>query len=113
MRLYVCHCTDCQVLSGSAFRLSVPVINDSFRFVSGVAKTHVKTAASGNKRVLAFCPECGTSVYSRPEEGKAGYFGLRVGSLRQRCDLVPVVVPFGTELGQPHRIPDDVRNGMS
>jgi hypothetical protein len=86
----VCHCADCQVLSGSAFRLSVPVIDNAFKFTSGAPKTYVKIAASGNKRILAFCSECGTSVYSKPEEGKTGYFGLRVGSLRQRDVLVPV-----------------------
>lgn len=85
----ICNCTDCQVLSGSAFRVTVPVIEGQFRFLSGVPKTYVKIAASSNKRILAFCPECGTSIYSRPEDGKAGFFGLRVGSLRQRASLVP------------------------
>ena len=85
----ICNCTDCQALSGSAFRVNVPVIDGMFRFLSGDPKTYVKIAASGNRRVLAFCPACGTSVYSRPEDGKDGFFGLRVGSLRQRADLIP------------------------
>ena len=85
----ICHCTDCQTLSGSAFRVTVSVVDRMFKFLSGEPKTYVKTAASGNRRVLAFCPECGTSVYSRPEDGKHGFFGLRVGSLRQRADLIP------------------------
>ena len=85
----ICHCTDCQTLSGSAFRVTVPVVDRKFKFLSGKPKTYVKTAASGNRRILAFCPECGTSVYSRPEDGKDGFFGLRVGSLRQRADLIP------------------------
>jgi len=85
----ICNCTDCQTLSGSAFRVNVPVTDGMFEFLAGEPKTWVKTAASGNRRVLAFCPECGTSVYSKPEEGKEGFFGLRVGSLRQRAELVP------------------------
>ena len=84
----ICNCTDCQVLSGSAFRTSVGVIG-AFRFVSGQPKTYVKVADSGTRRVLAFCPECGTSVYTAPEPGQTGFFGLRVGSLRQRDALVP------------------------
>jgi hypothetical protein len=84
----ICNCKDCQVLSGSAFRVSVPVIDGMFRFLAGEPKTYVKTAESGNRRILAFCPECGTSVYSRPADG-AGFFGLRVGSLSQRASLVP------------------------
>ena len=85
----ICHCADCQVLAGSAFRVTVPVVGGQFRFVSGAPKKYVKTAASGNRRILAFCPECGTSIYSSPEDGKSGYFGLRVGSLRQRDQLIP------------------------
>ena len=84
----LCNCTDCQVLSGSAFRLTV-LVTGEFRFLSGEPKTYVKIADSGNRRVLAFCPQCGTSVYSKPLEGTEGRFGLRVGSLRQRDSLMP------------------------
>jgi hypothetical protein len=85
----ICHCTDCQVLSGSAFRVTVPVTNGAFKFLSAAPRTYVKTAASGSKRTLAFCPECGTSIYSKPADDKSDYFGLRVGPLRQRDTLVP------------------------
>lgn len=84
----ICHCTDCQILAGSAFRTTV-FVTSGFRFLKGEPKTYIKTAESGNRRVLAFCPTCGTSVYSRPEDGKQGYFGLRVGSLRQRYQFTP------------------------
>ena len=85
---HICHCTDCQVLAGSAFRTTVFVIG-GFRLLRGEPKTFVKVAESGNRRVLAFCPTCGTSIYSRPEDRKKGYFGLRIGSLRQRNQLIP------------------------
>ena len=85
----LCNCTDCQVLSGSAFRVTVPVTDGSFRFLSGLPKTYVKTADSGTRRELGFCPDCGTSVYSKPTGSEPGYFGLRVGSLRQRNLLRP------------------------
>ena len=84
----ICHCTDCQTLSGSAFRVTVTVMR-GFRFLSGEPTTYVKVADSGNRRALAFCPRCGTSVYSRPADGAAGRFGLRVGTLRQRASLAP------------------------
>lgn len=88
-RVEICNCTDCQALSGSAFRVNVPVIDGMFRFLSGEPKTYVKTAENGNRRILAFCPECGSSIYSKPADGRTGFFGLRVGSLRQRALLVP------------------------
>ena len=85
----ICHCSDCQTLSGSAFRVVVPAVPRSFRFLSGRPKTYVKTAESGNRREQAFCPECGTPVYSGPADGKPGIVGLRVGAFRQRDQLVP------------------------
>ena len=85
----VCHCDDCQTLSGSAFRVIVPAIEGSFRLLSGVPKTYVKTAASGNKRIQAFCPECGTPIYGTAADPNSKFFGLRVGAIRQRDALVP------------------------
>ena len=85
----ICNCTDCQTHSGSAFRVTVPAQENTFKFLSGAPKVFVKVARSGNKRALAFCPECGTPVYSRSADGKPGFFGLRVGALRQRGLLIP------------------------
>jgi hypothetical protein len=55
----ICHCTDCQTLSGSAFRTVVPTKEGSFRLLSGVPKVYVKTGESGNRREQTFCPNCG------------------------------------------------------
>ena len=85
----ICHCTDCQTLSGSAFRVVVPAIEGSFRLLSGTPNTYVKTAASGNKRAQAFCPQCGTPIYSTATDAKSSFFGLRVGAIRQRNALIP------------------------
>ena len=85
----ICHCADCQTLSGSAFRVVVPAIEGSFRLLSGVPKTYVKTAASGNKRIQAFCPDCGTQIYATAADATTKVFGLRVGAIRQRDVLVP------------------------
>ena len=54
----ICHCTDCQTLSGSAFRTVVPTKEGSFRLLSGVPKVYVKTGESGNRREQTFCPNC-------------------------------------------------------
>jgi hypothetical protein len=86
-RVYVCHCADCQVLTGSAYRVNVLADGATFR-VSGAATEYVKTADSGNRRVQAFCPTCGTPVYSTTAENRQVY-SLRVGTLRQRASLPP------------------------
>src|SRR5690606_36972007 len=65
-KVVVCHCTDCQTLSGSAFRTVVPAREGTFRLLSGALKIYVKTAESGNRREQAFCPECGTPIHAGP-----------------------------------------------
>ena len=57
----ICHCTDCQTLSGSAFRVVAYTREDAFTLLSGELKAYVKTSESGNKRPQSFCPECGTA----------------------------------------------------
>ena len=85
----LCHCTDCQKLASSAFRVVVPALEGSFRLRSGQPTIYVKTADSGNRRNQAFCPICGTAIYSAPADPNSSFFGLRAGTLRQYRELVP------------------------
>ena len=85
----ICHCTDCQTLSGSAFRTVVPTKEGSFRLLSGVPTVYVKTGESGNRREQTFCPNCGTPIYSGPVGDGAKVVSLRVGTVRQRDQMVP------------------------
>ena len=85
----ICHCTDCQATSGSAYRTIVPASAETFRVVSGVPKTYVKTAESGNRRVLAFCATCGTHVWACDEGSDPGRISIRGGTVRQRARLAP------------------------
>ena len=84
----ICHCTDCQTLSGSAFRTSVPAARDAFSLSGGQPKIYVKTAESGAKRAQAFCPECGTPIYAAAATDPQ-VFNIRVGTVRQRAELRP------------------------
>ena len=88
-RIRICHCTDCQTLSGSAFRIIAPIPEAAFRLLCGTPKLYVKTAESGAARVQAFCGDCGTPLYATSAAGEDRRFGLRVGALRQRAELVP------------------------
>ena len=58
----VCHCNDCQKLTGTAFRTNIATLPGTFVLKSGTPKRYIKTAESGNKRAHAFCPECGTPI---------------------------------------------------
>lgn len=83
----ICHCTDCQTLSGSAYRSVVPATE--FKLLAGKPKIYVKTGDSGNRREQAFCAECGTPIFSGPVGNAPGSKFLRIGSIRQRAQLPP------------------------
>ena len=88
-QVQICHCTDCQTMTGSAFRTVAMSREGSFTLLSGTLKEYVKTAESGRQRVQSFCPECGTPIYStRPGDGPKVH-ALRLGSIVQRDALAP------------------------
>ena len=87
--VWLCHCTDCQTFTGSAFRVNTRAPAESFRILSGEPTIYVKTAESGAFRKQSFCPRCGTPIYSTSPEDKPKSYGLRVGTIRQRDQLVP------------------------
>ena len=77
-RVSICHCTDCQALTGTAYRVSVPTAREAFRLLEGTPKVYVKTAESGAQRGQAFCADCGSPLYAYAVDNPATY-GLRVG----------------------------------
>jgi hypothetical protein len=88
-KVLICHCTDCQSLSGSAFRTVVRVPTDAFRLLSGQPKIYVKQADSGNRLAQAFCGECGSPIYGSHAGHDPKFYGIRVAALRQRDSLSP------------------------
>ena len=85
----ICHCTDCQTLTGTAFRTNVSSLPGTFVLKSGTPKIYIKTAESGNKRAHGFCSECGTPLYSTAPGANPASYGLRVGALDCRSELRP------------------------
>ena len=85
----ICHCTDCQITSASAYRTIAMVDAAGFRLTQGTPKTYVKTADSGNQRALTFCATCGTALYSATNEPEPAICNLRAGFIDQRQDLPP------------------------
>jgi len=84
----ICHCTDCQKLTGSAYRANIPAPAEGFKLLKGEPKIYIKTADSGAKRAHAFCPNCGTPIYAAAVTDPQTY-SLRVGTIRQRVELRP------------------------
>ena len=88
-QVQICHCTDCQTMTGSAFRAVAMSRKGSFRLLTGTLKIYVKTAESGRPREQSFCPECGTPIYSTGPGDGPKVHALRLGAIRQRGALVP------------------------
>jgi len=78
----VCHCSDCQSLTGSAWRVTVPALASVFELRKGEPRRYVKTADSGARRVQSSRSE--SSVTGKPQS-----YTLRVGCLAQRALLHP------------------------
>ncbi|MGE0768757.1 MAG: GFA family protein [Hyphomicrobiaceae bacterium] len=85
----ICHCTDCQALSGTAFRVVVATTAGSFRLLQGELTIYTKIGESGNPREQTFCGNCGSPIYSAPPGPQPKVVSLRIGIIRQRAHLVP------------------------
>jgi len=84
--LNICHCSDCQKLTGSAFRANVQAAADHFKLLSGTLTSYIKTADSGAKRRHTFCPVCGTPIYACDPVDPQRY-SLRIGTINQRAQF--------------------------
>lgn len=87
-RVVVCHCTDCQVLSGAPLRAIIPTPIENFSLLRGEPKTYVKVAQSGNRRAQVFCPDCGTALWGTAPENPTAVV-IRLGCIEQRALLRP------------------------
>ncbi|WP_106858410.1 GFA family protein [Caballeronia novacaledonica] len=84
--IVICNCADCQMQSGSAFRMNIPAPASGFRIITGTPSRYVKIADSGARRIHAFCGHCGGPIYACAAENPQRY-SLRVGALKQRYEL--------------------------
>ena len=92
VRVALCHCLDCQQVSGSAFRHTALVSRDSLVFHSGNVTYFDKVGDSGNVRRQMFCATCGTNIGSVPPDDEGAPFAsIRVPILDAKDDLPPRV----------------------
>jgi hypothetical protein len=87
-RVSICHCTDCQTLTGSPFRVTVLSARDNIRLAGAVPKMYVKIGDSGGKRRQYFCSECGTPMFTSGDD-ETSEWGIRWGCIRQRAGFRP------------------------
>ena len=88
--ILVCHCTDCQVPGGGAFRWGTLIATEAFTLRQGAPRFYRKTAASGAQRDLAFCGTCGSSLYGTQAENPT-HLSLRLSGAHQARELAPTM----------------------
>ena len=94
-----CHCRDCQRETGGAYAPIVGVPTAGFKLLQGTPSYFEVTADSGSKTRRAFCAECGSPLFGRPES-RTDMVTIRVGSLDQPGGFRPTQDIF-TARAQP------------
>ena len=88
-RVSVCHCTDCQQLTGSPYRVTVICSGEQIRMTGQTPKIYAKKGDNGRTRFQHFCEECGSPIFTSGDGGPDDW-GIRWGSIRQRNRLKPM-----------------------
>ena len=94
-RVAICHCRDCQIFSGSAFRMAGIAEKEGFAFTRGTPRMFAKISERGFKRHMAFCGTCGTHICAMPDpDSDLQWITVRVSSSDQFSELRPSIEAF-------------------
>lgn len=89
LTLYVCHCTECQRQSASAFGMSMPVPRDAVTILQGEPKQWSRVSESRREVICFFCGECGTRLFHNPTRNP-DITNIKPGTLDDTSWLRPV-----------------------
>jgi hypothetical protein len=107
LTVYVCHCTDCQRRSGSAFGMSMIVRKEQFEILAGTPRVYDFVEASGRRRRGAFCERCAIRLWGESMQHPDLVY-VRPGSLDDTSGLEPVAHMWARSAQPWVVIPDGV-----
>lgn len=84
----VCHCTDCQRTTGSAFVIHSVIARDDL-LIDGATQMAELETGSGAGSEIHFCPDCGTYIWIRYKYHQVPVVALRTGTLDDPSALTP------------------------
>ena len=87
LAVVLCHCTNCQKQSGSAFSINMIGVSDQIK-LQGKLATYADKSDSGDPVNRNFCKTCGSPIYSEIL-AQGNLIALKVGSLDDPHDLEP------------------------
>ncbi len=88
----LCHCFACQRRTGSPFSANAFYAVDCVE-VSGTSTEFIRTAESGRKVRMYFCPTCGSTLYWKAEASPS-MVGVAVGSFADPAFPPPALSVF-------------------
>lgn len=88
MATLLCHCTDCQRQTGTAFSIVVGVERDALRIDGAVSSFTTVGEDTGEAVHRQFCTACGSPIVSLPDATPDLAF-IKAGTLNDRSWLEP------------------------
>lgn len=107
--IVVCHCSECQRQSGSAFGMTMVLGKQQFRLTKGALEVFTWVSDSGAEMHGYFCPDCGSRIYHQnnyPEDAVL----LKPGTLDETSELVPELQLWTRSKQQWCKLPESVRS---
>jgi hypothetical protein len=90
--VHVCHCHDCQSVSGSAYCLTVLVPTAALA-LTGALETFTRTTPHGREVKNTSCIKCHAGLTSY-DVARPDFLGLRAGSLDDASWAIPIAQTF-------------------
>lgn len=87
--LFVCHCTECQRQSASAFGMALWLGNYRKEVRGGALGAWIRSTPTGKALVCEFCTRCGTRLFHQMG-GQSEMMSIKPGTLDTALDLEPV-----------------------
>lgn len=87
--LFVCHCTDCQRQSASAFGMALWIRGAELSLLSGGTHEWVRSLPLGRRMSCRFCPACGTRLFHQVL-GQGEFMSIKPGTLSKPLESEPV-----------------------
>ncbi|WP_166359428.1 GFA family protein [Pseudomonas akapageensis] len=84
----VCHCSDCQKQSGSAFSVNLLMPADGFKVEGASLGCYTKAGGSGLPVKRYFCTGCGSALYSDIAT-MPGVLAVKAGTLAYPASATP------------------------
>ncbi|KJK05699.1 MULTISPECIES: GFA family protein [Pseudomonas] len=84
----VCHCTDCQKQSGSAFSINLLLPAEGFVVQGNSLANYEKAGGSGHPVKRFFCNACGSALYSEIA-AMPGVLAIKAGTLSNAARVQP------------------------